>query len=176
MKEYIVAQLRAIMEEDLNAGRVLSSGFSAINWVHTLLKEILSPKWLKLLICGLCRNAGAAKSNDGQYALLYREFQSALPNMYELLCEVDCAPRDTTRARIINNWAFSDKIDNNSGGTLSKTVARYSFIIGVKIYLRKKMLKTEGNTVAPACMVHACKVNPLVWSIGGWSLAEWTFN
>ena len=64
MKEYIVAQLRAIMEEDLNAGRVLSSGFSAINSVHTLLKEILSPKWLKLLICGLCRNAGTAKSND----------------------------------------------------------------------------------------------------------------
>ena len=31
------------------------------------------------------------------------------------------------------------------------------------------------NTVAPACMVHGCKVNPLVWSIFGWSRTEWAF-
>ena len=29
-----------------------------------------------------------------------------------------------------------------------------------------------GGTVPPACMVHGCKVNPLVWSIFGWSRTE----
>ena len=27
----------------------------------------------------------------------------------------------------------------------------------------------EISTVAPAYMVHGCKVNPLIWSIFGWS-------
>ena len=31
------------------------------------------------------------------------------------------------------------------------------------------------STVEPACMVHGCKVNPLVWSIFGWSRPKWTF-
>ena len=31
------------------------------------------------------------------------------------------------------------------------------------------------DTVEPACKVHGCKVNPLVWSIFGWSRTEWAF-
>ena len=30
-------------------------------------------------------------------------------------------------------------------------------------------------TVAPACMVHGCKVNPLTWSIIGWSRTDLAF-
>ena len=30
-------------------------------------------------------------------------------------------------------------------------------------------LMNSSNTVEPAYMVHGCKVNPLVWSIFGWS-------
>ena len=30
-------------------------------------------------------------------------------------------------------------------------------------------LKPVSITVEPPCMVHGCKVNPLVWSIYGWS-------
>ena len=29
------------------------------------------------------------------------------------------------------------------------------------------------NTVEPACMVHGCKVNPLIWSIFGQSRTDW---
>ena len=31
------------------------------------------------------------------------------------------------------------------------------------------------STVRPACKVHGCKVNPLIWSIFGWSKAKWIF-
>ena len=34
---------------------------------------------------------------------------------------------------------------------------------------------SQGNTVAPACMVHGCMVNPLVWSTFGWSRTDLAF-
>ena len=67
----------------------------------------------------------------------------------------------TCKVRGVNqlDWPDQQRQDENS-------LPGIVFIQGHTFFL---------NTVEPACMVHGCKVNPLVWSIFGWSRTEWTF-
>ena len=50
-------------------------------------------------------------------------------------------------------------------------------LINVWTLITKECLSREmlPLTVEPACMVHGCKVNPLVWSIFGQSRTDWEF-
>ena len=75
-------------------------------------------------------------------------------------------------------YMFSSFPERSEGNEVMKIAVHDKCFGGRKDFGGVEMVQgaqPRRSTVEPACMVHGCKVNPLVWSIFGWSRPKWTF-